>query len=232
LAAARRAGQHPGVAENWSLPELVESASRIGLPGVARNALDRLTEKAAASGSDWALGVLARTGALVSDDSSAEDLYRESIERLSRTRIRAELARAHLLFGEWLRRTHRPTDARSELTRALDLFSAMGTEGFADRTRRELSAAGAKIRKRDEGTRNDLTAQESHVARLAGTGLSNPEIAAQLFISSRTVEWHLRKVFMKLGITSRRQLRTAFPGWRPQPEDARAARPGIRTVWW
>jgi DNA-binding CsgD family transcriptional regulator len=201
------------VVENWGLSELVESASRTGQLDLARNASDRLAEKASAAGTDWALGVARRSEALVSDTTRAEELYRESIERLRRTRIRAELARAHLLFGEWLRRTHRPADARSELQTALDLFRDMDMDGFAERARRELLATGAKVRKRSVETNHDLTAQEAQIARLAGNGLSNPEIAAQLFISSRTVEWHLRKVFMKLGITSRRQLRTPFgPG--------------------
>ena len=212
LAAARSASEYQEVvAENWGLLELIESASRAGRPDLARDGLDRLAEKAQACGTDWALGVEARSRALLSDDKVAEDHFRDAIDRLSRTRMRCDLARAHLLHGEWLRRTNRRTDARSELTTAFEMLTAMGMEGFAERTRRELSATGVAVRKRDADTRDRLTAQEGQIARLAAGGLSNPEIAGQLFISGRTVEWHLRKVFMKLGITSRRQLRTAFP---------------------
>jgi DNA-binding CsgD family transcriptional regulator len=217
LAAARSASEYREVvAENWALPELIESASRAGRPELARAGLDRLTEKAAASGTDWASGVAARSRALLSEEDQAEELFRASIECLSRTRVRADLARAHLLFGEWLRRLQRRTDARDELTTAFEMFSTMGMAGFAERTRHELLATGAKVRKRRVEAHDELTAQEAQIARLASTGLSNPEIAAHLFISGRTVEWHLRKVFMKLGITSRRQLRTVFPaGERP-----------------
>jgi DNA-binding NarL/FixJ family response regulator len=137
-------------------------------------------------------------------------LYREAIERFSRTRLRPELARAHLLYGEWLRREGRRVDAREQLRSAYDLFDAIGMEAFAERARRELLATGEKARKRSARTREELTPQEEQIARLAREGLSNPEIGAQLFVSTRTVEWHLRNVFAKLGITSRRQLRTAL----------------------
>jgi DNA-binding NarL/FixJ family response regulator len=138
-------------------------------------------------------------------------LYREAIERFSRTRLRPDLARAHLLYGEWLRREGRRADSREQLRTAYDLFTAIGMEAFADRAGRELVATGEKARKRSPETRNELTPQEEQIARLARDGLSNPEIGAQLFVSARTVEWHLRNVFAKLGIASRRQLRTALP---------------------
>ena len=141
----------------------------------------------------------------------ADSLYRVAIDRLGRTRLRPELARAHLLYGEWLRREGRRADAREQLRTAHDLFTVIGMEAFAERTGRELLATGEKVRKRSPDTRDELTPQEEQIARLAGDGLSNPEIGAQLFVSARTVEWHLRNVFSKLGITSRRQLRTALP---------------------
>ncbi|MFI5896652.1 AAA family ATPase [Actinoplanes sp. NPDC051513] len=211
LEAAARATDDPRdlAAQNWGLPELVEAAVRQGRPDVAADALDRLTARAKASGSDWALGVEARSRALLSEGGDAEDLFREAIERLGRTRLRAEHARAHLLYGEWLRRASRRVDARAELTRALEMLQAMGADGFAERARRELAATGATVRKRNAESANDLTAQEAQIARLAREGLSNSEIGAQLFISPRTVEWHLRKIFGKLGISSRRQLRGA-----------------------
>ena len=198
------------VAENWGLTELIESATRTARFDLATDALNRLARKAKAAGTDWALGVEARSRALVSEGERADGLFREAIERLSRTRVRAELARAHLLYGEWLRRANRRVDARGELTIADEMFSAMGLHGFAERTGRELLAAGATPRTRSIKTRDHLTAQESQIARLARDGLSNPEIGAQLFLSARTVEWHLGKVFSKLGISSRRQLRRAF----------------------
>jgi ATP/maltotriose-dependent transcriptional regulator MalT len=165
-----------------------------------------------ASGTDWALGIEARSRALLSDDDAAEPLYREAIERLARTRTRSHLARAHLLYGEWLRREKRRLDAREQLRTAHELFTAMGFEAFAERARRELAATGEKARKRTVETRGDLTARETQIARLARAGLSNPEIGAQLFISPRTVQYHLHKVFGKLGISSRIQLETAPVG--------------------
>jgi len=194
----------------WALPELVEAAMHAGDAELARDALDRLAETTQPAGTDFALGIEARSRALLSDGAGAGDLYREAIERFSRTRLRPELARAHLLYGEWLRREGRRVDAREQLRSAYDLFDAIGMEAFAERARRELLATGEKARKRSARTREDLTPQEEQIARLAREGLSNPEIGAQLFVSARTVEWHLRNVFAKLDITSRRQLRTAL----------------------
>ena len=209
-----------------ALPELVEAAARAGNPGLARDALERLAEVTQRCGTDVALGVEARTRALLSYGIGADRLYRLAIDHLGRTRLRPELGRAHLLYGEWLRpelgRAHllygewlrregRRADAREQLRTAYDLFTAIGMEAFAERTGRELLATGEKVRKRSPDTRDGLTPQEEQIARLARDGLSNPEIGAQLFVSARTVEWHLRNVFSKLGITSRRQLRTALP---------------------
>jgi len=148
---------------------------------------------------------------LLSDGETAERLYLEAIQRLGRTRIRAELARARLLYGEWLRRRNRRADAREELRAAYEMLAGTGAEGFAERARRELLATGGTVRKRTIDTADELTAQETEIARLAGYGHTNPEISVQLFISPRTVEWHLRKVFTKLGISSRKELRQALP---------------------
>ncbi|MDQ3822629.1 MAG: LuxR C-terminal-related transcriptional regulator, partial [Actinomycetota bacterium] len=208
LAAACSAGEHREVVvENWGLSELVEPATRTGRTDLATDALNRLTTKAGATETDWALGVEARSRALLSEGRRAERAFQEAVERLGQTRVRAELARTHLLYGEWLRRTNRRVEARGQLNDAYELFTAMGMEGFAGRTRRELLATGATVQKRSEQTRDDLTAHETEIARLARDGLSNPEIGAKLFISARTVEWHLRKIFAKLGISSRRELR-------------------------
>ncbi|MBO0880933.1 MAG: helix-turn-helix transcriptional regulator, partial [Mycobacterium sp.] len=180
------------------------------------NALARLIEMTSASGTDWALGIEGRSRALLSDGADAERLYRDSIERLGRTRMRAELARSHLLYGEWLRRERRRTEARTQLRSAHGMFDAMGMEAFAERARRELQATGETARKRTVAvTGEQLTAQETQVARLARDGLSNPEIGARLFISARTVQYHLRKVFAKLDITSRSQLDRVLPTDRP-----------------
>jgi DNA-binding CsgD family transcriptional regulator len=189
-----------------SLPELVEAATRSGKPEVAAAALPRLEERTRAAGTDWALGILARSKALMSEGEDADALYGEAIERLERTRIRVELARARLLYGEWLRRENRRVDARDELRAAHEMFSDMGAEAFAERARRELGATGETARRRTDETRSALTPQEAQIAQLAQDGLSNPEIGAQLFISPRTVQYHLRKVFAKLEITSRNQL--------------------------
>jgi DNA-binding CsgD family transcriptional regulator len=215
LAAARRACADPDelVAHNWGLTELIEAATRSGRTDLAAEALHRLAAKARASGTHWALGMEARARAVLgasdgdSDGDGAEGSYRAAVEHLGRARVRAELARTHLLYGEWLRRANRRVDARAELTTAREMFIAMGMAGFAERARRELLATGATVRRRTVGTRADLTPQEAQIARLARDGLSNPEIGAQLFISARTVEWHLRKVFTRLAISSRRQLR-------------------------
>jgi DNA-binding CsgD family transcriptional regulator len=194
----------------WGLPELIEAASRVGDRVVARASLERLEETTRPSGDDVALGIEARCRALLAD-GAAEELYREAVERLGRTKVHPESARAHLLYGEWLRREGRRVDAREQLQPAYEMFDEIGMQAFGERARRELAATGAKARKRSPDTRGQLTPQEGQIARLAREGLSNPEIGAQLFISARTVEWHLRKVFAKLGVTSRRQLRTAFP---------------------
>jgi ATP/maltotriose-dependent transcriptional regulator MalT len=197
----------------WALPELVEAAARVGEMDVARNALDRLAEMTQPAGTDWALGTEARSRALLHSGEEADLLYRDAIERFGRTGLRPERARAHLLYGEWLRREGQRRDAREQLRRAHHMFSDIGMEAFAERTRRELVATGETVRKRVE-TRDVLTPQEGQIARLARDGLSNPEIAAQLFLSPRTVEWHLRKVYSKLGISSRREL------WRTSPQSA------------
>ena len=221
LLAARSASDHGElVVENWGLGELIEPATRTGRTDLATDALERLDRKARASRTDWALGIVARSRALVLDGDSTESSFREALEHLSRTRLRAELARTHLLYGEWLRRTNRRADARWELNVAHELFSRMGMEGFADRARRELTATGAIVPKQRLDTRHDLTAQEAQIARLAGDGLSNPEIGAKLFLSRRTVEWHLRKVFTKLGVSSRGQLRAALAESRPPTASA------------
>ena len=212
LAAARGACADPTemVAHNWGMIELIESAARTGRTDLAAEALQRLTTKAQACRTDWALGIEARSRALLSTGDIAERGFREAVGHLSRARVHGELARAHLLYGEWLRQDSRQVDARRELTRAYEMFTAMGMEGFAERTRRELLATGAAVRQRTADAVEQLTEQEALIARLARDGLSNPEIAAQLFISARTVEWHLRKVFTKLGVSSRRQLRLAM----------------------
>jgi DNA-binding CsgD family transcriptional regulator len=157
-------------------------------------------------GSDWASGLAARSQALLSQGQAAEGCYIEAVERLGRTQLRPDLARAHLLYGEWLRREGRRVDARQQLRSAHDLFAAMGAEAFTERARRELVATGEKVRKRQVDTQTELTPQEEHIARLARDGRTNPEIAAELFLSARTVEWHLHKIFTKLEITSRKGL--------------------------
>jgi DNA-binding CsgD family transcriptional regulator len=194
----------------WALPELVEAAARTGDRDRARAALARLTETTRPAGTDFALGIEARSRALASDGAAAEDLYREAIDRLGRTRLRPELARAQLVFGEWLRRAGRRAEAREQLRAAENAFVTIGMEAFAGRTRRELGAAGEKARKRPVETHEALTPQEEQIARLARDGLTNAEIGARLFLSPRTVEWHLHKVFAKLGITSRSGLHGAL----------------------
>jgi len=212
LAAAERAGNYQDIGfSDWSLAELILAAVRCGEPERAAAALSQLAARARACGTDWALGVEARSRALLSEGEAAERLYRTAIARLNRTRVRAELARAHLLYGEWLRRERRPGEARGQLRTAHGMLEAMGMEGFAERARRELRATGETVRKRTAVTRDVLTAQEAHVAGLARDGLSNPEIAARLFVSVRTVQYHLGKVFTKLGISSRNQLGRALP---------------------
>jgi DNA-binding CsgD family transcriptional regulator len=195
----------------WTLSELIEAASRTANTKLAEGALAKLAEHTGDTGSDWAGGVHARSRALLSDGEQAERLYREAIERLGRTRLRPDFARAHLLYGEWLRRGNRRTDARLQLRAAYDLFVAIGMEAFAERARVELLATGERVRKRTAETRDELTPQERQIAGLARDGMSNPEIGARLFLSTRTVEWHLGKVFAKLEIRSRRQLTDALP---------------------
>ena len=209
LGAADPVGHH---VSGWTLSELVEAAARSGRPKTATDALGRLAEIAHTCGTDWILGAEARARALVSDRSDADKLYCEAIERLGRTRFRTELARAHLVYGEWLRRQARRVDAREQLRTAHLMLTSMGAEAFAARAERELRATGETARKRTASTRDDLTAQETQIARMARDRLSNAEIGARLFISPRTVEYHLHKVFTKLGITSREHLDRALPG--------------------
>jgi DNA-binding CsgD family transcriptional regulator len=190
---------------------VAEAASRTGDAALLNAAAEWMSERTSVTPTDWALGMQARVHALASEGDDAEPLYRESIERLARTAVRVELARTRLLYGEWLRRERRRVDAREQLRVAREEFLAMGAEGFAERARHELLATGERVRKRREDTRDELTPQEEQIARLAREGRTNPEIAAELFLSPRTVEWHLKKVFTKLGITSRRALRDALP---------------------
>jgi DNA-binding CsgD family transcriptional regulator len=192
-----------------SLAELVEAASRTGAVDEAERALERLEARTSAAGTDWALGVAARSRALLLDGDAAESCYREAVERLARTRMATHLARARLVYGEWLRREHRRVDAREQLRAAHEVLAGMGADAFAERARRELQATGETVRKRSVETASTLTAQEEQIVRLAAEGATNPEIGSRLFISPRTVEYHLTKVFVKLGVTSRRELRTA-----------------------
>jgi DNA-binding CsgD family transcriptional regulator len=214
LAAAEQGSECPdelGLAA-WSMVELIEAATRTGQhPGRAADTLRFLSEITSAAGTNWALGIQARSRALLADRDSAERLYLEAIKRLNRTRVRLELARAHLVYGEWLRREDRRADARAQLRTAHDMFAAIGMQAFAERARRELRTAGETVRRRAATTRGELTPQEAQIARLARSGLSNPQIAAQLFLSARTVQYHLGKVFTKLEISSRHQLRQALP---------------------
>jgi len=205
----------------WALYELVEAAVRSDQRERACAAADRLSAMAAASASDWAYGAAARSRALLSGGPDAEDLYREAIERLSKTRMATHLARARLTYGEWLRRENRRVDARDQLRPAFDAFASMGVQAFAERARRELQATGEKVRKRHENDHADLTPQEEEIAQLARDGRTNPEIGAQLFIGARTVEWHLRKVFAKLDISSRRELDGALKRRQRRPDAAR-----------
>jgi DNA-binding CsgD family transcriptional regulator len=213
LASAQRAAEEtpPLQFSPWASAELVEAAVRSARPEIAAGALEPVMAATAPCNTDWGLGIQARCRALVSEGESAERLHREAIERLSRTRLRPEIARAHLLYGEWLRRENRRLDAREQLRSAQEMLVTIGMEGFAERARNELLATGEKVRKRTVETRDDLTAQERQIARLARDGLSNPEIGARLFLSPRTVEWHLRNVFIKLHIRSRRELANALP---------------------
>ncbi|MDF6044232.1 AAA family ATPase [Streptomyces sp. JH14] len=227
LAAATRACQYEDLGIfGWALVELIEAAARSGQPEAAAAALDELTARTGTSGTDWALGTEACSRALLSDDQAADALYREAIERLERCRVTVYLARARLLYGEWLRRRGRRQDSRTQLRTAYETFSRIGADGFAERARRELLATGETARKRTVDTLTELTGQETQIAGLARDGHTNPEIAAQLFISPRTVEWHLGNVFTKLGVSSRRQLRSALP----PPNPAGSAPTALRTA--
>jgi DNA-binding CsgD family transcriptional regulator len=206
----------------WALYELTEAAMRSDQRERAAAAADRLSAIAAASGRDWACGAAARSRALLAEGRAAEEEYREAIERLSRTRMATHLARARLSYGEWLRRENRRIDARQQLRLAFEAFVSMDTLAWAERARRELVATGEKVRKRTDDTRDVLTPQEEEIAQLAREGRTNPEIGAQLFIGARTVEWHLRKVFAKLDISSRRELEQAMSR-RGEPDGARTA---------
>ena len=190
----------------WTLTELIEAAVRCGQPERARRAFERVQETTRAAGTDWALGIEARSRALIGDGDDVEELYREAIARLRRTSIRVQLARTHLLYGEWRRRGRRRLEAREELRTAYELFRDFGVEAFAERARLELQATGERARKRTVDTRDQLTAQETQIARLAAEGHTNREIAVRLFISASTVEYHLRKAFRKLDVKSRTQL--------------------------
>jgi DNA-binding CsgD family transcriptional regulator len=208
LADAYAAEQAPEMQVSmWALPELIEAATRAGQRQLAADALGRLAEATSIGQTDWGQGILARSRALLSDGEEAERWYREAVGRLGRTGFRPELARAHLLYGEWLRREGRRSEAREQLRAGHEMFGAIGMQAFAERARRELMATGETVRRRGADSHGELTPQEAQIARLARAGLSNPEIAAQLFLSPRTVEYHLGKVFTKLDITSRRQLR-------------------------
>jgi ATP/maltotriose-dependent transcriptional regulator MalT len=224
LAAARQASEHQHVYISvWALPELIEAAARTGNSRIAGDALGLLAETTRPGGTDLGLGIEARSRALLSEGEIAEGHYREAIRRLGRTRRRPELARAHLLYGEWLRRERRRGEAREQLRIAYQMLDAMGMGGFVERARQELLATGETVAKRIAQpartrrgeTSEPLTVQEAQVARLARDGLSNPEIAARLFISARTVQYHLSKVFTKLGIHSRGQLHQVLPGEQP-----------------
>jgi DNA-binding CsgD family transcriptional regulator len=211
-AAAQRASKRDELSfSDWSLPELIEAATRSGRAELAAEALGRLEKRTQAAGTEWALGIEARSRALLSDGAVAEVLYREAIDRLARCRLALELARAHLLYGEWLRRERRRLDAREQLRRAQDMFNGMGAAAFAERASRELLATGETARKRTVETRDALTPHEARIARMARDGASNPEIADQLFVSRRTIEYHLRKVYAKLGITTREHLDRVLP---------------------
>jgi len=211
LAGARAAFEHDDLGVGgFALVELIEAAVRAGSPDAAAEALRELEARTVAAGTDWALGILARSRALFASGDDAEALYLEAIERLGRSRIVVQLARAQLLYGEWLRRENRRLDAREQLRVAHERLNAMGANAFAERARRELLATGETARPRSTAAGVDLTPQEEQVARLAAERRTNPEIGSELFISPRTVEYHLSKVYMKLGVSSRRELRTSM----------------------
>jgi DNA-binding CsgD family transcriptional regulator len=216
--AAGHAAGHPDEAgfSTWVLPELVEAAARSGRPDRAAGPLRRLEAIARATGADWPLGAAASARALRAAGTAAEPLYREAIDRLGRTGVRVAQARVHLLYGEWLRRERRRTDARAQLRAAARIFAELEMDGFGERARRELEATGETVRRRGPETLDRLTAQEVQIARMAVDGHTNPQIGAELFLSPRTVEWHLRNVFLKLGVRSRRQLGPALRAAAPE----------------
>jgi DNA-binding CsgD family transcriptional regulator len=208
LAAAQRAAarREELAVPTWALVELIEAATRTGRLDLGTAALHQLAVATQASGTDWALGIEARSRALLTFGGDAERLYLEAVERLEQTRVHAELARTRLLYGEWLRRERRRVDAREQLRTAHEMLLEMGIDGFAERAARELRATGGTARKRRVELSGDLTPQETQIARMASEGLSNPDIASRLFLSQRTIEYHLHKVFTKLDIRSRREL--------------------------
>ena len=219
--AARQAWQRQPVAVGaFAVPELAEAAARTDEVPLARGALEWLSERAQVAPTQWTLGIEARVRALLSVGADADRRYQESIEHLAQTSVKAQLARSHLLYGEWLRQENRRLDARAQLRIAYDMLSTMGAEAFAERTLRELQAAGDTVRNRTVQTVSELTAQEEHIARRVADGGTNSEIGAQMFLSVRTVEWHLRKIYTKLGVGSRRELRWALASL--EPTDAQA----------
>ena len=219
VTAAQRAYDSDGLGFNvWVLPELIEAAARNGDLAVARTAFEQLAERSSLSNTEWARGIEARSRALLTDRQDADDLYREAIEQLGRSRVTVHHARAQLIYGEWLRREHRRVDARAQLKAAYAAFDAMGAHAFAEHAQRELMATGETVRKRTADVDDAaLTPQEAQIARLAYEGLTNPEIGHQLFLSHGTVEGHLRKVFTKLDISSRRELAIALSASNSEP---------------
>jgi DNA-binding CsgD family transcriptional regulator len=236
LAAAQIARDHDELGFGvWVLPELIEAAVRSGEPQAAAAGLRQLSERTSLSRSPWAHGMQVRSRALLTGGQAAEDLYQEAISLIGPSQMTVQLARTHLLYGEWLRRENRRIDAREQLRTAHQMFAAMGVEGFAGRAERELLATGERARKRTTDTPARLTARETQIARLASAGLSNPRIAAQLFMSPRTVEYHLHKIFTKLAISSRNQLNGVLAshgneGLPPIHSGERAGRRGAATV--
>ena len=225
VTAAQRAYDPDGLGFNvWVLPELIEAAARNGDRAIAEAAFEQLAERSSRSNTEWARGIEARSRALLTDGQAAEDLYREAIDQLGRSRVIVHHARAQLIYGEWLRREHRRVDARVQLKAAFAAFETMGAGAFAERAKRELLATGETVRKRTADTSEALTPQEAQIAHLADEGFTNPEIGHQLFLSHRTVEWHLRKVFTKLGIASRRELSNALRALNSEPGSALATR--------